>query len=272
MFYSSNIMVGFGLSVAFFVPFFIVLGVILFIAIIVLIGVFKFKNIANQITGRRMSVTNMIDEINRHNREYDNQSKSVSGMTNLILPRIAKDFPDFNYEEMKSRAELVLTSFLRAITEKDTGLMKDAGDELIEQASNRINDMRLAERYEHYENIVIHQTAISAYNKNNGRCNINFQMAVGYLFYVLDSDGRVISGSRTDKKETRYNVDLMYVQDRDIVAQSGTNAMGVNCPNCGAPIKMLGSKNCAYCGTAVVDINRRVWIFSSVNEMERRVY
>ena len=52
-------------------------------------------------------------------QEYATTPKSVSSMTSLLLPKISADFPDFEYNEMKDRANNVLVSFLRAITTKD---------------------------------------------------------------------------------------------------------------------------------------------------------
>ena len=40
--------------------------------------------------------------------EYATTPKSVSGMTNLYLPKIAADFPEFEYNEMRTRAVNVL--------------------------------------------------------------------------------------------------------------------------------------------------------------------
>ena len=39
----------------------------------------------------------------------------------------------------------------------------------------------------------------------------------------------------------------VYIQNVDMVA-NGSEGLGLNCPNCGAPIKSLGQKFCEYCG------------------------
>ena len=38
------------------------------------------------------------------------------------------------------------------------------------------------------------------------------------------------------------------------------------CPNCGAPIKMLGTKVCPYCGTGITELNIRVWRINGTKE------
>ena len=38
------------------------------------------------------------------------------------------------------------------------------------------------------------------------------------------------------------------------------------CPNCGAPVTILGQKKCEYCGSALTVINRHVWTLSRIYE------
>lgn len=44
------------------------------------------------------------------------------------------------------------------------------------------------------------------------------------------------------------------------------HGLGLNCPNCGAPISTLGHKHCEYCGSPVIEYNINVWTFSNVEE------
>ncbi len=92
----------------------------------------------------------------------------------------------------------------------------------------------------------IHETGISDYRNQQGTCSIKTQTTAGYR----DQDGTW--------KEKRYNSELVYVQDVSKLPPTQT-AVGVNCPNCGAPVKMLGTKYCDYCGTAIRELNIRVW-------------
>ena len=50
-------------------------------------------------------------------------ARSVHGMTDIYLPMIQKDFPDFDYEVFKGRVEGVLKSYFAAITGRDDGLL-----------------------------------------------------------------------------------------------------------------------------------------------------
>ena len=59
---------------------------------------------------------------------------------------------------------------------------------------------------------------------------------------------------------------LFRSQDREIVESKGRNAIGVNCPNCGAPITSLGAKKCEYCESPIIELNIKAWIFTNVQE------
>ena len=65
--------------------------------------------------------------------------------------------------------------------------------------------------------------------------------------------------------QTRYDIDLMYVQDAEKIAE-GDTLLSNNCPNCGAPIKTLGVKTCPYCGSTVAEINVRTWSINRLTE------
>ncbi|MBQ1423717.1 MAG: zinc-ribbon domain-containing protein [Lachnospiraceae bacterium] len=105
------------------------------------------------------------------------------------------------------------------------------------------------------EEIELHETEIADYrnNSNEGTCFIICQTSAGY---------RNESGNWIERK---YETDLAYVQDVSQLPPTQT-AVGLNCPNCGAPIKMLGRKTCPYCGTGITELNIRVWRVNGTKE------
>ena len=90
---------------------------------------------------------------------------------------------------------------------------------------------------------------------------------------MTDCDGKVVFGSKDAKMQTVYETELVYIQDVDKL-ENHADALGINCPNCGAPIKSLGEKYCEYCGTAVQEVNIRAWKFNSIKEqtLQKRQY
>ena len=194
--------------------------------------------------------------------------KSVSAMTSVYLPQISKDFPGFNYTEMKGRAEAVLTSYLRGITKMSTESLADGNSELKYALGSYIDSLKEQEIKETFNAIKIHRTEITNYSKTPGKCLITFQSAIQCIHYKERYDD-LIEGSKELTYQTKFDVDMIYIQDRDKLEEDLDGARAYNCPNCGAPIKSLKYKSCEYCGCGIEEYNIKVWSFSSVRERTR---
>lgn len=200
--------------------------------------------------------------------------KSVSGMTRIFAPQIQRDFPEFHLEEFRDKVENVLVAALQAIgagvspTGSFAGNVSDVAkisEDFKLQVKNRIEENQAAGVREHYERIIVHQTEITNYTKQKGKCVIIFQSAVGHIHYK-ERDGVVTEGDKNRLEQTKYNVEIMYIQD-EALAGEGT-AFGTTCPNCGAPITNLGAMYCEYCGSAVTPVNVKVWSVHSFYEVD----
>lgn len=199
-------------------------------------------------------------------REAEITPKSVSAATSLYLPQILRDFPEFHFDEMKNRAENVLVGFLSGIDERTMArLTEGATSELREKLSLKINALDNAGMEEHFKNIKIHRTEIKAYRKIKGRCSIIFQSAVQYNHFKKRG-GVVTEGAENRLKQSRYNVEMIYIQDRDMIENQADSGLAMNCPNCGAPLPKLGAKKCLYCDSPITEFNIRIWHFSDVEE------
>lgn len=233
------------------------------------IGYYACRTIRNKIRefSRTAFGTDSLKEgFDKVEAEYAVTPKSVSAATSLYLPRIMKDFPDFHYDEMKNRAENVLVSYLQSINSDNLSMLVEGTSELKNQLEMQLEMQRSREERVHFEKIKVHQTEIYQYRYQKGRRSIVFQSAVEYYHYRTQG-GNVTAGSQNTKEQSKYNVECIYIQDRDLVENVDDAALGVNCPNCGAPLSGLGAKVCAYCGTPVMELNIRSWNFSDVKEV-----
>lgn len=202
--------------------------------------------------------------------DTDMSPKSVSGMTNMMLPTIMRDFPDFNYEEMKEKAKNVLFSFLQAIDERHASILSEGTSELRRILSDRIQKNSVDRQHEHYKEVKLHRMEISRYDKRAGRCTITFQAAIQSYHYITDEEdaSKVKKGSKERYEQSKYEVDMIYIQDRDVVENSDEDGFALTCPQCGAPLKMLGAKVCQYCGSPIVAFNIKTWEFSRCEQVE----
>lgn len=220
-----------------------------------------------------------------HDLMSNRQPRSISDLTSVYAPVIARDFPDLNVNQLISAAENKLCSALMAIQETSSQSM-DSKDDVSESASTEDNisgadengrhvflgatpdfaaqiqrhleSLASDNREEYFQRVKIHRTGINSYIKNAGTCVITLQTAIEYLHYIKQN-GMVVSGSEQTMEQARYNLSLIYVQDESRLASSETNAVGVTCPNCGAPVRGLGQKTCEYCGSSVHSIDIRIW-------------
>lgn len=187
---------------------------------------------------------------------------SVCGMTRLILPQIAEDFPEFSYSEFKGRAETLLLSYFTAITQKQPERLSERSPALLEQVRQEITHQRADGTPHAYSEVRLHQTELADYRKQDGECRVVFQSAVGYMLRIGDGEA--------EQKQTRYNVELLYVQDAGAAQEHQLDAaFSMTCPNCGAPIRSLGSKVCEFCGTAVQEVNHYAWSFDKIYEFDK---
>ncbi len=232
-------------------------------------GYFAYRKIRRKVRGfsqMAFGTADVMQGLRQIERESQVTPKSVSAATSICLPNIMRDFPDFHYDEMKRRAENVLTSFLRSIDEQDAALLTEGTDELRDKLQMKLDMLRESGTEEHYENIRIHRTEICAYQRDQGRCSVIFQSAVEYR-HRTGKGGQVQGEGGSVLCQSRYNVELIYIQDRDLVENTADSGMAMNCPNCGAPLPGLGAKKCAYCDSPIVEFNIRTWNFSDVQEV-----
>lgn len=228
-------------------------------------AVHRMKEKVEYYSGMLFGTSSLSEGIRNMGMEAENAPKSVSSATSLYLPSIVRDFPEFHYEEMKRRAENVLVSYLRSIDAGNAELLTEGTKELKEELNMRIRMLREEGVLEHFEDVRLHRTQIHKYIREKSRCSIIFQSAIQYVHY-LEKNGSILEGTDIRPEQSRYDVELIYIQDRNVVEGTGEKGMGLNCPNCGAPVSGLGAKKCAYCDSSIVEFNIRTWNFCRVGE------
>lgn len=199
----------------------------------------------------------------------DESPRSLNGMTDVCLPNIVRDFPEFNYNEVRTKAEMLVKAYLNSIEAENASALNDeqVSSSLIDKVQNIINDLRSQGKHIFYDDIVIYNTEISDYTTGNGRCIIKLQSSVGCINYMKDQNGNIINGDKNHKRQAVYQCDYTYIQDMQKLRENGQyESYSLSCPNCGAPIINLGAKFCEYCGTGIKEINIKSWKFTNIEE------
>lgn len=245
-----------------------VIIILLLVAIIVIVVwvISKVQDFSRSLLGTKNLVKGLKNLSEKNAYTEANTPKSVRAMTSVYVPQITRDFPDFNLDEMKSKTEQVLFQYLDALDSDNEGRLKDVTEELQAKVASEIA-MNVEKGIDsRYSNPHIHRTEISNYTKRNGKCIITFQTAIEY-FFTQKKDGKTVAGNDSYKTQARYDIDCIYIQDRDVVDNTLEAGLGVTCPNCGAPLKGLGHKTCEYCGSPVVELSIKTWHFSDIRKV-----
>lgn len=246
----------------------VVVAILLIVVVTIATIVANIRRKIRQVSRSLFGTDSFVEGINRNTDRLSETPKSVSSLTRLMEPQIMKDFPRFSWNEFKHKAENMLTSALLAISAADVSKLVNASEEVTNQVMNRIENNRLTNARETYENIRIHQTEIADYVKTQGKCIIKIQSAIEYRYYK-EINGKIVAGEKQRKKQAKYNVELIYIQDAEkLEGQGASTAFGINCPNCGAPVKKLGELVCEYCGSSVNPINIKVWSLHKFYEVD----
>ena len=242
------------------------------VAIIIIILVIRAK-VRKYQREWNLDARGILSDINSTNQVGKNPA-SLNGMDRIYIPKIQNDFPDFQLAPVIPQVETFIKSFLDSVEDQDTSSLERLAiaPSLIDRANEIIRDVNSQNIRVYYDNIVIHKTVISEYTRERGMVIIRFQSAVGYLHYAEDSNGKVVSGSKDYAEETVYVTSYARILDTEIARQSGAiDVIGLNCPNCGAPLRSSDVTVCQFCGTGVKNLTEDVfgWTFTDIKEKNR---
>ncbi len=239
--------------------------------LLVIIGAgFFIKHKLSGVSREVFGTDDFLQGYKEQKRKLSETPRSVHAMTNIYLPEIQRDFPEFDYEHFRTGAQAVLRGYLNAVSTGSTAtLPDDVTNKLRNNVSEIIENLYANGQKQHYLEPVIHDAQIARYFKQGGTVTVQFNLSVGMYAYLEDENGRVINGDKDNKLQTVYTVDLVYLQDADVMGVYG-ESLGLTCPGCGAPIRNLGQKFCEYCGLGVVEVNTRVWKYNAVREETQR--
>ena len=237
--------------------------IIILVLILLIIGLtlyikYKVGNFLEEYFGTR----SLKEAIEKSEIADSETPKTVYSMENVYLDRIRKDFPELNINELKSSAEMNIRNVLHAIETKDKNELKNKNDRIYAYVTNKIEDLK-DEKFV-CDNINFHKTVLSKYEKRDEVATMEFQTSLEYFTKVKNKIGR--------KKQTRFKTQFIHVIDQKLYGENKIKVLGLNCHNCGAPIKDVDKKNCEYCRSRIiipqsgVEFVKRIWFLNNLKE------
>lgn len=224
---------------------------LLFLGVIIIF--FKVRNKLREFSKTAFGTEDFIKGIKSQELEVLSEAKTITGMEKLDLPKLKEDFKDLNINELKTESEKKIVKCLNAIESKKIENIKE--EILKVWINSRLEDLK--DDNVNYDQIKFHKTILNRYEKNDAIATIKIHTALEYNYSK--------NNKSPQKVQTRFELEYIYIIDEDKIS-SHTKGIGLNCPNCGAPIKNLGSKSCDYCGSGVIDIVKRTWVLNNIKE------
>lgn len=207
----------------------------------------KIENFSNSVFGTK----NILDGFKKQELELSNTPKSVASMDSVEIPKIQKDFPNLDINEIKSMAQDAVLLYYKSLEKRKAQEIFNGTEKLKHKMQEMVE--HCIKENTSYSHIKIHRTVINSYKKSLGMCIIVVQSS---LEYILNKDKKV---------QDRVNTELIYVYDNSKLSEE--YGISLNCKNCGAPIKELGNKYCPYCGTGVVITTSKVWKIDDIKNV-----
>ena len=234
----------------------IVLLLLLIVLLVFLYLYFKIRKSLRSFSEAAFGTSNIIEGFKNQAIKLENEPKSVAGMESLLLPKLNKDFPNLNINEMKKIAENKILVSLESIENKQIKNLDYVSERVKNWINSKISDLKGNETV-NYDSINFHRTVLNKYEKNDGICTIVFQTSLEYMYKKNNGNYKKI--------QDRVNTQFIYIFD-DTKLTRNQGGIALNCPNCGAPIKNLGEKVCSYCQTGIIDIVKRTWILNDISQ------
>ena len=167
--------------------------------------------------------------------------RSLSSAGDLFLDRIKRDFPEYNPAMVLNRVKKDARIYLQSAKEGHTLFREGVSDSFRERLAYSLpTDVK--------GGIEVYNAALSDYDDRGRDRILVFQAAAEYL------------DSRDALRPVRLTLKYIAAYDGNVDGE----VRGFNCPNCGAPLPIVGSKICHYCGTGIKSSSGLGWILTDV--------
>ena len=183
------------------------------------------------------------DIVKKADYEAETTPKSLSSAEPLLLDRIRRDFPEYNPELIRQRVVRDTKTFYESAKEGKCLYSDGVSNQLRERLTSMLPP-------DVAKDIRVHKVALSAYDDESEDRVLTFQAAASF------QDPAGITRQR------RLILTYLAAWSTDTV----TGVKRANCPNCGAPVPVVGAKICQYCGTALKVWAGTLWLLTDVRE------
>ena len=154
--------------------------------------------------------------------------RSLSSLESVLLPRVRRDFPEYNAELVAERVRRDAAAYYQSGINGAPCFTDGAVTSLLQSFAAALpSDVK--------GGIKVHRVALYGYDASGQDRMLTYQASVEY--------------ADTADAVRQKRLVLKYIAA--FSADPASDVKTCNCPNCGAPVPVIGSKNCRYCGAAL---------------------
>ena len=153
------------------------------------------------------------------------------------------------YEFIIGCVVIILGAMVGSYVQKNKDSVKEKIKSFIDKMISDYKDEEVK-----FKNFKIHNTVVARYKKEGGVATIYFSSSYEYF---LERNGKSF------KTQDRARTEFIYIYDEKKLSKD-IKAIGLHCPNCGSPITSLGEKSCSYCGTAVKELIKKIFVCNDI--------
>ena len=181
-----------------------------------------------------------------------------------IVARIQQADPKFNADQFKSFAKDLFIKLQNAWTERDWEKIRNfESNELFELHKAQLQGYIDNNQINVMERICVNWVKIVSYSQqgNNEVLEVDLNSRMGD--YIIDATTKqVIRGNKTAEYVNVYR--LKFTRTVGVKTEEGGQKVNItNCPNCGAPTKVMSSGRCEYCNS-VITTKDYGWVLSGL--------
>lgn len=174
---------------------------------------------------------------------------------------ILKYDSSFTESKFKSFVDNVFIQIHLAVMMKEPEKIKHfVSEDIYQNIINRVENLKQRNVIQMYDEINVKQTTILREEVKNDFMEIEVNITSRYMDYLMDEDGKFISGINTERiQKENY---LVFRKKIDFLQQENVR----KCPGCGASIDVNANGLCSYCGTTY-NLEDKDWVLVSLKTL-----
>ncbi len=184
--------------------------------------------------------------------------------TSQIEQIIKQDDPNFTADDFTAFAKNVYIDIQNAWCKRDLTPVRPVMHTNLYNTTQKQVQSKIEQKViYHYESIAINTAYLTSFVRDEQYEYLTVYLNARFIDYQTNEEsGAIIRGDKNTRWDFRYKMKFMRsVGMKSNDANASEFETGHNCPNCGAPLEMSSSGQCAYCGS-VVSTGQYSWVLS----------